>query len=105
MYWDIKKLSVHLNIKLSTLYAWVAEGKIPHFKIHGLIRFKPEEIEQWLQPYHKTGLTRPSEPISRPSNGDPIDTLIERVRREVYNGHKRETRPRQGRKEAKDGSV
>ena len=27
MYWDIKKLSEHLNIKLSTIYAWVAEGK------------------------------------------------------------------------------
>ncbi len=104
MYWDIKKLSEHLNIKLSTLYAWVAEGKIPHFKIHGLIRFKPEEIEQWLQSCHKTGQPRPSEPIRR-GNGADIDTLIERVKQEVYNGHKRETRPRQGRKEVKDGSV
>lgn len=105
MYWDIKKLSVHLNIKLSTLYAWVAEGKIPHFKIHGLIRFRQEEIEQWLQSFRKIRHPRPSEPISRQSNVDDLDILIERAKQEVYNDHKRETRPRQGRKEVKDGSV
>ena len=35
-YWDIRQLSAYLNVKPSTLYAWVAQGKIPCRKIHRL---------------------------------------------------------------------
>ena len=40
-----------LNIKTSTIYAWVAQGKIPHVKIHGLIRFHPHEVDQWINSF------------------------------------------------------
>jgi excisionase family DNA binding protein len=48
----IVQVSEWLHIKPSTLYAWVSQGKIPHVKIHGLIRFQPDEIQQWLASFH-----------------------------------------------------
>ena len=44
----IKDLAEQLRIKPSTLYAWASQGKIPCVRIHGLIRFRPEDIEGWL---------------------------------------------------------
>ncbi len=46
--WDIKTLSECLAIKTSTLYAWVEQGKIPVVRIRRLIRFRPEDISEWL---------------------------------------------------------
>ncbi len=118
MYWDIKKLSAYLNIKLSTLYAWVAQGRIPHVKIHGLIRFRPEEIEAWVASFNKGDTT------GDPSNGSPkkrfrpktapfykdIDHLVERAKKSAYNEYygikSRETRPASDPgKEEDNGSV
>ncbi len=42
-----------LSCKLSTVYAWAKTGKIPAFKVNGLLRFDPVEIEDWLAT-HKT---------------------------------------------------
>lgn len=58
--WDVKELSKQLSIKPSTLYAWASHGKIPHVKIHGLIRFRPEEIESWLVSFRKERVKVPS---------------------------------------------
>jgi len=44
----IKDLSNYMNIKAKTIYAKVESGEIPHYKIGGLIRFKKEEIDKWL---------------------------------------------------------
>ncbi len=44
----IKELAEQLRIKPSTLYAWASQSKIPCVRIHGLIRFRPEDIEGWL---------------------------------------------------------
>ena len=35
----VKELADQLHIKPSTLYAWAAQGRIPCFKLHGLVRF------------------------------------------------------------------
>lgn len=56
MYLDIKELTQYLNIKTSTLYAWVAQGRIPAIKIHGLIRFQKEEIDAWGESFRKEKL-------------------------------------------------
>ena len=117
MYWDIKKLSAYLNIKPSTLYAWVAQGRIPHVKILGLIRFNPEEIEAWVASF-KAGT------IGEPSNGSPkkrparkaapfykdLDHVIERAKKSAYNEYygikSGETRPASDPgKEEDNGSV
>lgn len=94
--WDIKTLSQFLSIKPSTLYAWVAQGKIPHLKIQRLIRFRPEEIDDWLESFRTAKIKVPSPRFMENSQED-ISALIDRVKRNVYNTQ-RETRPRQGQK-------
>ena len=47
----IKQVAVWLNMRPSTLYAWAGQGKIPCRKIHGLIRFDPDEVMQWVNSF------------------------------------------------------
>lgn len=78
----IKELSRQLNIKQSTLYLWVKQGKIPCQKIHSLVRFDADAIAVWLRsfnPYRAT--TRPS--LSQHPKLD-LDRIIEAAKRQVY---------------------
>ena len=52
----IKEISKLLKVKESTLYSWVHSGKIPSFKINGLIRFDIEEIEAWVKGSRKVAV-------------------------------------------------
>ncbi len=105
-YWDIRQLSAYLNVKPSTLYAWAAQGKIPCYKIHGLIRFRRDEIEQWLESFRKQGPKLLPKPRNRSTPLD-IDRLIASAKREVHTGRRGETRPNSSpiRKEDADGAV
>ena len=89
---NIKELSEVLGIKTSTLYAWAAQGKIPHVKIHGLIRFQKEEVDTWVKSFRKEGIKAPSVSF-KGKGGKNFDTLIEKAGREVYNTPRGETRP------------
>ena len=95
-----------LRIKPSTLYAWVAQGRIPHLKIHRLIRFRPEEIDRWVQSFHKDG-SPPASVLVRHSHQVDPDALIASATREVYSTRHGETRPRSSpnRKERGDGAL
>ena len=44
----IKELSKYLQIKERTIYSWINKGIIPHYKIESTIRFKENEINEWL---------------------------------------------------------
>jgi excisionase family DNA binding protein len=46
---DIKQISQYLNIKEKTIYYKVESGEIPYYRIGGLIRFKKDEIDAWLE--------------------------------------------------------
>jgi len=46
---NIRELSEYLEIKEKTLYAKVAAGDIPHYKIGRLVRFKKTEIDIWVE--------------------------------------------------------
>jgi excisionase family DNA binding protein len=101
---DIKTLSKYLSIKISTLYAWASQSKIPCVRIHGLVRFRKEKIDAWLE-----GLSNEKPETGKirfRHNSQDIDTLIARVKQEVYNKHRRETRPESAHgKEDKNGAV
>ena len=47
----IKEMAEELSIKSSTLYAWAAQGRIPCIKIHGLVRFRRDDIERWVESF------------------------------------------------------
>ena len=53
----IGEISEYLKVKPSTLYAMVAEKRIPHFKIGRLVRFKKSEIDLWMEDHRKDSIT------------------------------------------------
>ena len=48
-FFDIQDLSVHLKIKVKTLYFLAEEDRIPHYRVGKLIRFKRSEIDAWME--------------------------------------------------------
>ncbi len=48
-YCNIKTLSECTGIKKSTLYNWVHEKKIPHYKVYGRLLFKLEEMIEFIE--------------------------------------------------------
>ncbi len=84
MFFTVKELSKYFQIKPSTLYSWASKGVIPHYKVHGLLRFKKEEIDRWVDSFRKEPLVMPHITSGDRGNSD-IDTLIARAKREVYN--------------------
>lgn len=92
----IKDISTRLQIKPSTLYAWVAQGRIPCLRIHGLVRFKSEEIEHWLESFRAIG--PPAELKAMPERPRRVlDELIARAKGQAYNpaprGNQTEIKP------------
>ena len=92
----IKDLSKTLQIKRSTLYAWVQQGKIPSLKINGVVRFVPQEISTWLESSRHAALPLSPLALSTSHNADlmDLDTLIARAKREAYTPPHGETRPK-----------
>ena len=53
--WTAAELSAEINVALSTIYCWTSIGFLPHLKIGGVIRFKPSEIQAWLDRHARPG--------------------------------------------------
>jgi excisionase family DNA binding protein len=85
----IKELAEQLRIKPSMLYAWVSQSKIPCVRMHGLIRFRPEDIEGWLSGFAKI---RPAV-ADYTNRGRDIDEIIAAAKRAIYNPRHGETGP------------
>ncbi|MEQ1680805.1 MAG: helix-turn-helix domain-containing protein [Nitrospira sp.] len=101
----IKEVALSLQIKPATLYAWASQGRIPCIKIHGLVRFQKEEIDQWVEGFRERPKAAES-PRVQPKAFD-IDRVIARAKRAAYNARHGETRLRSSPigKEAADGAV
>lgn len=105
MYLTIKDVSKMLQIKPSTLYVWVAQGKMPALRLGGLIRFRREDIETWLAGCQIEPLN-PLGPVNRRPQSDEVDTLIARAKAEVYNSsHGKPEQDRATRKGEHRGTV
>ena len=52
-----KQVGELLEVKISTVYDWVARGVIPYVKLGRLLRFKKNEIFRWVE----THTLRPKE--------------------------------------------
>ena len=101
----IREVSQLLHIKPSTLYAWAAQGRLPCFKLHGLVRFRREDLDQWLESCRTPSAVKAAQPVQR----RPVDLsrVIARAKRGAYNPRHGETRHRSSPigKEAADGAV
>ena len=89
----VKELSAQLQIKVSTLYVWAAQGKIPCRKIHSLVRFDPTEIDRWLSSFSPPQSIPPQIGKRRADPSD-LDRVIASAKRAVYTSGHGETRPR-----------
>lgn len=101
----VDELADQLHIKPATLYAWAAQGRIPCLKIHGLVRFRKDEIDQWLEGFR--GPVKPGKASRVRPKAFDLDRVIARVKRDAYNSRHGETRQRSSPigKEAADGAV
>jgi excisionase family DNA binding protein len=47
---NIRELSAHISIPVSTIYQWTRKDEIPHVKMPGKsVRFDVAAIEKWLK--------------------------------------------------------
>src|SRR5210317_73116 len=84
----IREVSDWLKVKQGTLYAWAAAGKIPHLKIHGLIRFQSDEIQQWLTSFHVQNANPLKLKEKRGGGVSQLDAIIVWAKREAYNANR-----------------
>ena len=80
---DIKQLSSYLSIKPSLIYSLVESKEIPHYRVGRLIRFKKEEVDQWIDGHRvpsQTADAKVKELLRSP--GRPkmsIDSIVKRT--------------------------
>jgi excisionase family DNA binding protein len=53
---NIEQASAYLNIKRSFLYTLVEAGEVPHYKVGRLIRFKQDDIDEWMEKHRREPL-------------------------------------------------
>jgi excisionase family DNA binding protein len=80
----IQDVAQWLTVKPSTLYAWVAQGKMPALKLQGVIRFRRADLDAWLEgcQIQRPSTSHPADP--RPRSRDDVDALIATAKAEVY---------------------
>lgn len=81
----VNDLAAMLQVKEKTIYAWASQRKIPFIKVGSIVRFDPNEIEQWLRNCHvSVGLPcRPMLHVHKTISND-VDLLIENAKRAIY---------------------
>ena len=101
----IREVSQLLHIKPSTLYAWAGQGRLPCFKLHGLVRFRREDLDQWLESCRMPSAVKAAQLVQR--RAVDLSRVIARAKRGAYNSRHGETRQRSSPigKEAADGAV
>ena len=93
------------TVKPSTLYTWVAQGKMPALKIHGVLRFRRDDIEAWLEGC-QIEQPNPSRPAARRPGFSDIDAIIASAKRAAYTpSHGKPDQGRATRKGGTHGSV
>jgi len=46
---DTKEAAEYLGISRNTLYEWVIQNKVPFIKVGRLVKFRKEDLEEWLK--------------------------------------------------------
>jgi len=99
----ISELSDWLQVKPGTLYAWTSQGKIPHLKIHGLVRFQADEIQQWLTSFYSQKANSLKLKGKKSDGLNHLDTIIVRAKQEAYNSNHGKPGHGRTRKEGRHG--
>lgn len=46
--WSLLQLQNHLNVSGRTIHRLIRSNGLPHLKVGGQLRFRPHEVEMWL---------------------------------------------------------
>ena len=46
---DTTEAAGYLGIRKNTLYEWVVQEKVPHIKVGRLVKFRREDLDEWLK--------------------------------------------------------
>jgi len=46
---SIEETADFLGISKNTLYEWIVQKRIPHLKVGRLVKFRREELDEWLK--------------------------------------------------------
>lgn len=63
MLYTVQEVAKMLRVNPQTLYRGVRDGKVPHIKVCGSIRFDKAAIERWLSESSKQTVTMADPPI------------------------------------------
>jgi len=55
-YWKVNEVASAIQVSEQTVYRYVAKREIPFHKLSRAVRFKPSEIESWMES-RKAGVT------------------------------------------------
>jgi len=50
----VEEASQLLRVKRSTLYSWVHRRQVPFQKVRGLLRFRQNDLQKWLDDQRRT---------------------------------------------------
>ena len=45
-------LAGYLALSPKTIYSWVSQKRMPHFRLGAAVRFNPSEIVEWLREHY-----------------------------------------------------
>ena len=48
-FWKAEDVAAAVKVSVQTIYRYVAQGTIPFHKFSRAVRFRPSEIEKWLE--------------------------------------------------------
>jgi excisionase family DNA binding protein len=65
----------YLGISQRTLRRWIAEKKVPHAKIGGLIRFRRAALREWLEDAERRTMTGQDAPTGSDALLPPLESL------------------------------
>jgi len=117
-YLNVGEVSRYLGVKRSTIYQWAKEGKIPHYELHKMKRFKKEEIDAWMESQrgNGTGIDKRGKRVleigmgarrsPKPDVDGVVRKAVEEARRNNYNeGNGNQTKIKGLRKEVTNGNL
>ena len=94
-YLGVKEIAQYLGLRESFVYVLIESGRIPHYRVGRLVRFKKEDIDRWMEE-HRQEPDPPAGrlPTSRRRRGRAlfnVDRLVKKsiasAKTAVYNKH------------------
>ena len=61
---NIRQASAYLGVSPDTLYKYVAEERIPAFKLGNRWRFKKSKLDEWMEEESMRSMKRPVQSVS-----------------------------------------